>query len=74
MVKIQWNGTLRIALYDQAYEYAKEYKGEDNITLFDRAALGILSGGLAMTVANPTDVVKVRFQAAAKSSTIGPKK
>ena len=85
-VKTLWNGlspgllrqavfgTLRIAFFDQALEYTKEYKGEDNITVFDRTAIGIVTGGLAMVVANPIDVIKVRFQAAAKSSTIGPKK
>ena len=67
-------GTLRIAMFDVGINYLASSKGEDKITLLDRGALGILTGGLAMTIANPTDVVKVRFQAAMKSAGSGPPK
>jgi len=67
-------GTLRIALFDLGMDKLAARKGEENINLLDRGALGIFTGGLAMTIANPTDVVKVRFQAAMKSSSSGPPK
>lgn len=36
-------------------------KGEQNITLLDRIGLGIFSGALAICIANPVDMLKVRF-------------
>jgi solute carrier family 25 uncoupling protein 8/9 len=38
--------------------------GSRDITLFDRIASGLTAGLVAITIANPTEVVKVRMQAA----------
>lgn len=61
-------GTLRIAFFDYGQQRMINTKGEKNITLLDRIGLGMGSGALAMCIANPTDVVKVRFQAEMKGS------
>ena len=37
-------------------------KGVDNITVLDRIGLGITTGAIAISIANPFDVMKVRFQ------------
>ena len=58
--------TLRIAMFDYWVMQEADKKGLENVTLLDRAYYGILSGSIAMTIANPTDVVKVRFQAEMK--------
>lgn len=56
-------GTTRIGLYDyMSGQLATKKGGESNITFLDRIGLGITSGALAMCLANPTDMVKVRLQ------------
>lgn len=37
--------------------------GTDGVNIYARIAAGITSGGLAVVIAQPTDVVKVRLQA-----------
>jgi solute carrier family 25 uncoupling protein 8/9 len=59
--------SLRIGLFDLAMQKIELRKGSDGITLIDRIAWGILSGAAAICVANPFDVVKVRFQNDARS-------
>ena len=57
------NGGLRIGLYDSIKRFVIETTGrEDGIPV--KVAAGLTSGAIGITVANPTDLVKVRFQAA----------
>ena len=42
-------------------------KGESNITILDRIGLGIFTGAFGITIANPADTMKVRFQADMKA-------
>ncbi|XP_038674589.1 mitochondrial uncoupling protein 2-like [Scyliorhinus canicula] len=53
--------SVRIGLYD----YVKQWytKEPDTITIGGRLLAGCTTGALAVTLAQPTDVVKVRFQA-----------
>lgn len=55
-------GMTRLGIYDVVSADLKKSKGEENITLLDRIMLGVGSGGLAMVIANPVDVIKIRFQ------------
>lgn len=55
-------GMTRLGIYDVANGHLQETKGKENITLLDRIFLGVTSGGLAMVIANPVDVIKIRFQ------------
>lgn len=59
--------SLRIGLFDLAMQKTELRKGAEAITLLDRIMWGILSGAAAICVANPFDVVKVRFQNDARS-------
>ena len=57
-------GTIRLVLFDYSKaELAKMKGGADKLVLLDRICLGFITGCLAMTVANPSDVIKVRIQA-----------
>ena len=57
-------GTVRLVLFDYTKAKLADAKGgEDKINLLDRIALGFATGTVAMTIANPTDVIKVRMQA-----------
>ena len=40
-----------------------ELKPGQNPTLLQKIAAGMATGGIAITAANPTDVVKIRLQA-----------
>jgi len=53
--------SLRLALYT---EMSKWVIGEGNSspTLLQKIQLGLLSGGVAISIANPTEVVKIRIQ------------
>lgn len=55
-------GMTRLGIYDIANGYLQQTKGSENVTLLDRIFLGVSSGGLAMVLANPVDVIKIRFQ------------
>ena len=69
-------GTIRIALFDIFMVYLLMVKSEQLITITDRTILGLITGCLAVMISNPTDVVKIRFQAAirAKDNDNGPPK
>jgi solute carrier family 25 uncoupling protein 8/9 len=54
--------SLRIGLFDLAIQKVETRKGVDGVGILDRITWGILSGAAAICVANPFDVVKVRFQ------------
>lgn len=54
--------SIRIGMFDYSMQHLTKTKGAHNITLLDRITWGIISGGVAITVANPVDMIKVRFQ------------
>lgn len=55
--------SLRIGLYDpiKSVICGKDFKGE--VPLYKRILSGLTSGAVAILVANPTDVIKIRLQA-----------
>lgn len=62
---------IRLCLFDVFNHKLKAEKGADNITLFDRAVMGALSGTIAITVANPADSIKTRLQTDSTDSKSG---
>ncbi|XP_072302507.1 dicarboxylate carrier UCP2 isoform X1 [Eucyclogobius newberryi] len=58
--------SVRIGLYDSVKQIYT--KGSDHAGIGSRLMAGCTTGALAVAVAQPTDVVKVRFQAQARSS------
>ncbi|XP_066476022.1 putative mitochondrial transporter UCP3 isoform X2 [Tiliqua scincoides] len=64
--------SIRIGLYDSVKQFYTP-KGSDNTSIFTRLLAGCTTGAMAVTCAQPTDVVKVRFQAHI-SVVGGPKK
>lgn len=62
--------SIRLGLYDTVKEfYGSIFKeNEAGLQIFTRICAGLTTGGLAVALAHPTDVVKVRFQAASSSS------
>lgn len=56
-------GGLRIALYEpvKAFLVGSEYVGD--VSLFHKILAAMITGAIAIAVANPTDLVKVRLQA-----------
>ena len=60
---------LRIGLYVPVRNfYAGDLKPGETPGLLTKILAGMTSGALAITVANPTDVVKIRLQAQSRSS------
>ena len=58
--------SLRIGLYEPVKQF---YVGKDHqgpISIFTRIAAALSTGAFAIMVANPTDVVKIRFQGEGK--------
>ena len=55
--------SLRIGLYDpiKSVICGRDFKGE--VPLYKRILSGLTSGAIAILVANPTDVIKIRLQA-----------
>ncbi|XP_078401336.1 dicarboxylate carrier UCP2-like isoform X2 [Cetorhinus maximus] len=53
--------SVRIGLYDSVKQFYTS--GSDTITIGSRLLAGCTTGAMAVTMAQPTDVVKVRFQA-----------
>lgn len=54
--------SLRIGLYEPVKQF---YVGKDHvgpISIFTRIAAALTTGAVGITIANPTDVVKIRFQ------------
>ena len=55
---------LRIGLYLPVRDaICGELQPGNNPTLLQKIAAGMITGGIAITAANPTDVVKIRLQA-----------
>ncbi|XP_062983349.1 putative mitochondrial transporter UCP3 isoform X1 [Elgaria multicarinata webbii] len=54
--------SIRIGLYDSVKQFYTP-KGSDNASILTRLLAGCTTGAMAVTCAQPTDVVKVRFQA-----------
>lgn len=65
-------GGLRIGLYDPVKKACTEIAGGDSIGV--KIAAGLLSGAIGITVASPTDLVKVRMQSQGKQAAGVPKK
>lgn len=63
--------SIRFGLYDTVKVfYSSIFKeNEAGLQIVTRICAGLTTGGLAVMLAHPTDVVKVRFQAASRSST-----
>ncbi|XP_068187219.1 dicarboxylate carrier UCP2-like [Antennarius striatus] len=57
--------SVRIGLYDSVKQFYT--KGSDNAGIGSRLLAGCTTGAMAVALAQPTDVVKVRFQAQARS-------
>lgn len=53
-------GGLRIGLYDPVKKFCTEVAGGDSLGV--KIAAGLLSGAIGITIASPTDLVKVRMQ------------
>eukprot|EP00892_Ulva_mutabilis_P002082 jgi/Ulvmu1/11875/UM081_0033.1 len=67
-------GGLRIGLYEPVKELymGKDFKGD--APLLTKIAAGLTTGALAITIASPTDLVKVRMQAEGKLPAGVPKR
>ncbi|XP_044786389.1 mitochondrial brown fat uncoupling protein 1 isoform X4 [Bubalus bubalis] len=61
--------SLRIGLYDTVQDYTE--KGEEKASLGSKISAGLTTGGVAVFIGQPTEVVKVRLQA--QSHLHGPK-
>jgi len=57
-------GGLRIGLYDPVKQFCTNIAGGDSIGV--KIAAGLLSGAIGITIASPTDLVKVRMQSQGK--------
>ena len=67
-------GGLRIGMYDPVKQF---YVGKDHVgdvPLLTKIAAGLTTGALAICIASPTDLVKVRMQAEGKLPAGTPKK
>ena len=51
-----------MGMFDYAINELAKKKGTENINILDRIGLGLVTGGLAISIANPFDMLKVRFQ------------
>ncbi|KAK9816880.1 hypothetical protein WJX72_006575 [[Myrmecia] bisecta] len=67
-------GGLRIGLYEPVKQLYMGNRPPDQVPLYLKIAAGATTGGLAIMVANPTDLVKVRMQAEGKRPAGVPKK
>nr|XP_023665714.1 mitochondrial uncoupling protein 2-like [Paramormyrops kingsleyae] len=61
--------SVRIGLYDSVKQFYT--KGSEHVGIGSRLLAGCTTGALAVAVAQPTDVVKVRFQAQAGATGVG---
>ena len=64
--------SVRIGLFDYSLQRLQNSRADHSATLLDRIAIGIFSGAVAIMIANPFDVLKVRFQNDIRSGT-GPR-
>lgn len=62
--------SIRIGLYDGTKSFYQKLLNEspDGLNVFTRILAGLTTGGFAVICAQPTDVVKVRFQAQNRNS------
>ncbi|XP_062561207.1 putative mitochondrial transporter UCP3 [Armigeres subalbatus] len=62
--------SIRLGLYDTVKEFYGSIfrENEAGLQIVTRICAGLTTGGLAVALAHPTDVVKVRFQAASSSN------
>lgn len=60
--------TSRIGIYDYFNTKMQAAKGKENVTILHRIGMGIVSGALGICIANPADVIKVRFQSDIRSA------
>jgi solute carrier family 25 uncoupling protein 8/9 len=65
-------GGLRIGLYDPVKSFCTNVAGGDSLGV--KIAAGLLSGAIGITIASPTDLVKVRMQSQGKQTPGVPKK
>jgi len=66
--------SLRMGLYDQCKALvAPNAKDKDEFTLLQKIAAGMLSGAIGASIANPTDLIKIRFQRATPENPHGYK-
>nr|GLL42963.1 mitochondrial uncoupling protein 2-like [Ipomoea trifida] len=67
-------GGLRIGLYEpvKAFIIGSDHVGE--VSLFSKILAALLTGAIAIAVANPTDLVKVRLQAESKAPVGAPRR
>ncbi|GAB1292389.1 Mitochondrial uncoupling protein 3 [Apodemus speciosus] len=65
--------SIRIGLYDSVKQFYTP-KGADHSSVAIRILAGCTTGAMAVTCAQPTDVVKVRFQAMVRLGTGGERK
>ncbi len=49
-------------MFDTVMQHLARKKGAENINIFDRMMWGVITGGVAISIANPIDMLKVRFQ------------
>lgn len=63
--------SIRFGLYDTVKMFYSSIfqENEAGLQIMTRICAGLTTGGLAVMLAHPTDVVKVRFQAASRSTT-----
>ncbi|KAF3330037.1 mitochondrial uncoupling protein 1 [Carex littledalei] len=67
-------GGLRIGLYEPIKSYSVGPDHHGDIPLTKKIFAGLASGAIAITIANPTDLVKVRLQAEGKLAPGVPKR
>jgi len=60
--------SVRIGLYDSVKQFYNKGSNSNNVSMGSRLLAGCTTGAMAVAFAQPTDVVKVRFQAQARSS------
>lgn len=62
--------SVRLGLYDTTKEFYQRLFNEKpgSLFIFTRVLAGLTTGGVAVLIAQPTDVVKVRFQAQNRST------
>ena len=56
-----------MGLFDLAMQKLTTEKGAENINVFDRIKYGVITGAVAISIANPFDMLKVRFQSDIRS-------
>lgn len=55
--------SIRMGLYEPVRQFVAPNKPLNEISLWQKIVAGFFSGGVGSAIANPTDLVKIRFQA-----------